>query len=128
MDTRINNGTQENFSIQAAMHDKRIWAEHQGVGGLMAGTAPRAPGLRAIADGLGERANIMHGLVSDLEALSYSLLADRSIKSATKSSGEPAQVESSPATVEDRLNSASVSFSNLEGRMRALFNRLNEGI
>lgn len=116
-------------AIDAAMIDKARWAQQEAVrgaaGGIANGPSPRPPGLTQIAEGLNERANSLHALVSELETMAARLLTDRSNKAAA--AGGAAEALRSQ-TVEDRLYAASTSLGMLENRMHSLMQRLNEGI
>ena len=84
----------------------------------------REPGLTAIAQQFMERANSLHDCASGIESMQSRILTERSNKASEP--GYPP--ETPPTTIEDTLRVALRSLANLEGRLRTVISRFEEGI
>ena len=112
--------------------NQQVWTGQLGEQNLksasMTGPATlRLPTLSEQADGLIERSNMLHGLVSDLEVIGGRLINDRSNKASAAGGIAPPPTQP-PSTVEDRLHMATSGLLTLESRIRSLLNKLSEGV
>lgn len=109
---------QANLKAQSALASGYISTAAQSI------SPAREPGLSQVAQQLMERANSLHDCASGVEGLQSRILTERSNKA--NDPGYPPEPQ--PSSIEDVLRAALRSLANLEGRLRTVISRFEEGI